>query len=102
MPRKKIVPTPGVVPAFAPPPNIASLSEVRVYRLKDGAPVNLKVEISGPLAIQARVAEEIERLHEAFRVEFREDDDPVPEVGEQRKRETRHYFARFFVVEGGE
>lgn len=104
MPRKKTAPSPDteLVANFGRPPNTASLSESRVYRLENGTPVSLKAEVSGPMLDQPRIIEGLEQIHEDFRVRLMENNPSVSEVGILRKRESRYHFTAAFAESGTE
>lgn len=82
------------------PPNVTSAAEVRVYRLANNLPLSLKAEVTGPLADQPAYLEFLEDLHEAFRIAAVKEYRQVSEVGEQRIRQAKYFFAAPFAEEG--
>lgn len=92
MPRKKTPAVSSIPSRFGHAPNVACLSEVRLYVFKDGSTVGLKTEITGPIGHQTVIEECIEEHQERFRVTTMEGDDVIGEIGELRKREAKYFF----------
>lgn len=87
---------------FGNPPNTARLSEVRCYRLKDGSPLRFVAEVSGPIGDKAIVEQNVEELHESFRLIAMEQHHAIAEVGEQRVRKSQYLFTAPFTEPGME